>query len=54
MLASQNLDGRPAAQDNAELIRPYLDRVRANRDGQAAPGRDPAPGRAPAAAGEPR
>ena len=43
VLASQNLDGRPAVQDNAELIRPYLDRVRANRDGQTGPGRDPAP-----------
>jgi uncharacterized phosphosugar-binding protein len=53
VLASQNLDGRPVVQDNAELIRPYLDRVRANRAGPAAPGRDPAPP-APAPAGEPR
>ena len=28
VLASQNLDGRPAAEDNAELLRPYLGRVR--------------------------
>jgi uncharacterized phosphosugar-binding protein len=28
VLASQNLDGRPAAETNAELLRPYLDRVR--------------------------
>ena len=28
VLASQNLDGRPAAADNAELLRPYLGRVR--------------------------
>jgi uncharacterized phosphosugar-binding protein len=31
VLASQNLDGRPAIKDNAEVIRPYLDRVRAHR-----------------------
>jgi uncharacterized phosphosugar-binding protein len=29
VLASQNLDGRPAMRDNAELMRPYLNRVRA-------------------------
>jgi uncharacterized phosphosugar-binding protein len=46
VLASQNLDGRPVIQDNAELIRPYLDRVRANRDGQAPPGRNSAAARA--------
>jgi uncharacterized phosphosugar-binding protein len=28
VLASQNLDARAAAEDNAELLRPYLDRVR--------------------------
>jgi uncharacterized phosphosugar-binding protein len=28
VLASQNLDGQPAAEVNAELLRPYLDRVR--------------------------
>jgi uncharacterized phosphosugar-binding protein len=28
VLASQNLDGRPAAEDNAKLLRPYLGRVR--------------------------
>jgi len=28
VLASQNLDGRPVAERNAELVRPYLDRVR--------------------------
>ncbi|HSK36440.1 MAG TPA: hypothetical protein VLA80_06860, partial [Actinomycetota bacterium] len=27
VLASQNLDGRPAIKDNAEVLRPYLDRV---------------------------
>jgi uncharacterized phosphosugar-binding protein len=35
VLASQNLDGRPAVQDNAELVRPYLDRVRARPRGPA-------------------
>jgi uncharacterized phosphosugar-binding protein len=35
VLASQNLDGRPAVQDNAELVRPYLDRVRARPGGPA-------------------
>jgi uncharacterized phosphosugar-binding protein len=28
VLAGQNLDGRPAAEDNAELLRPNLGRVR--------------------------
>jgi uncharacterized phosphosugar-binding protein len=41
VLASQNLDGRPAIEDNAERIRPYLDRVRAH---PAGPGRVPADG----------
>jgi uncharacterized phosphosugar-binding protein len=31
LLTSQNLDGHPAVQDNAEVMRPYLDRVRAHR-----------------------
>ncbi len=31
VLASQNLDGRPAVQDNAEVMRPYLERVRGHR-----------------------
>jgi uncharacterized phosphosugar-binding protein len=31
VLASQNLDGRPAMRDNADLMRPYLDRVRVHR-----------------------
>jgi uncharacterized phosphosugar-binding protein len=31
VLASQNLDGRPVAERNAELVRPYLDRVRSHR-----------------------
>jgi uncharacterized phosphosugar-binding protein len=35
VLASQNLDGRPVADRNAELLRPYLDRVR--RPAEAAP-----------------
>ena len=30
VLASQNLDGRPVAERNAELVRPYLDRVRSH------------------------
>ena len=35
VLASQNLDGRPAVQDNAELVRPYLDRERGRPRGPA-------------------
>jgi uncharacterized phosphosugar-binding protein len=31
VLASQNLDGRAVAERNAELVRPYLDRVRSHR-----------------------
>ena len=31
VLASQNLDGRPVAEHNAELVRPYLDRLRGPR-----------------------
>ncbi|HEV3463102.1 MAG TPA: sugar isomerase domain-containing protein [Actinomycetota bacterium] len=31
LLTSQNLDGHPAVQDNAEVMRPYLDRVPAHR-----------------------
>ena len=31
VLASQNLDGSPAIRDNAELMRPYLDRLRPHR-----------------------
>jgi uncharacterized phosphosugar-binding protein len=38
VLVSQNLDGRPAMQDNAELMRPYLDRVRAHRAAPVDPG----------------
>ena len=37
VLASQNLDGRPAMRDNAELMRPYLARVRAHRAAQGGP-----------------
>ena len=40
VLASQNLDGRSAIDDNAELVRPYLARVRARPTGPAGPGRD--------------
>ena len=36
VLASQNLDGRPAAEANAELLAPYLERPGGGRDGPAA------------------
>ena len=35
MLASQNLDGGDAVRENAERMRPYRDRVRANRSNPA-------------------
>ena len=43
VLASQNLDGRPAIQDNAEVMRPYLDRVRPHRADPAGPSRSTPP-----------
>jgi uncharacterized phosphosugar-binding protein len=44
VLASQNLDGRPAIQDNAETMRPYLDRVRPHGAGPAGPSPATPPG----------
>ena len=37
VLASQNLDGHPAVEDNAERLRPYLGRVRARPAASAGP-----------------
>ena len=31
VLAGRNLDGRPAMRENAEVMRPYVNRVRAPR-----------------------